>query len=297
LTIETSPPRFQPVTVAEDTPPALHMLSVPNEGMMSGQPTNCFLMGYVAEGPMTLIDCGSAGTLEIFTEAFEALGVDPSRIVRIVLTHCHPDHVGGAPDLKALTGAPVWAHPLEKPPIERFAPDLEVDHWIEDGVPIECEGFSLEPIFTPGHAPGHVALVESTGRMLLAGDMISGFGSVGIFPPDGSVAAYIDSLRRLLAIHDAEPFSLIVPGHGPVIPGVREKIENYIEHRLAREEEIAATLGQAGPSTVDDLLPMIYPDVLPHLTFAAKSTLTMHLRKLIDDSRVTVDDEERYTLV
>jgi glyoxylase-like metal-dependent hydrolase (beta-lactamase superfamily II) len=186
---------------------------------------------------------------------------------------------------------------LEKPPIERFAPTLEVDHWIEDGVPIKCEGFSLEPIFTPGHAPGHVALVVSTSRNLLAGDMISGFGSVGIFPPDGSVAAYIESLRRLLAVHDAEPFSAILPGHGPVIPNVREKIVGYIEHRLAREEEIAADLGAAGPSTVDELLPMVYPDVLPHLTFAAKSTLTMHLRKLVEDGRVTVDDEERYRLL
>lgn len=273
------------------------MLAVPNEGMMAGQPTNCFLLGYVAgDGPLTLIDCGSAETLPIFMAAFEALGVEPQRITRIVLTHCHPDHVGSAPDLKELTGAPVWAHPLEVPPIERFAPTLEVDHWIEDGVPIECESYSLEPIFTPGHAPGHVALVESKSRLLLAGDMISGFGSVGIFPPDGSVAAYLDSLRRLLAIHDANPFSAILPGHGPVIPEVREKIVSYIEHRLAREEEIAAAVGQAGPATIDELLPVIYPDVQPHLTFAAKSTLTMHLRKLVEDGRVTVDDEERYRL-
>ena len=110
------------------------------------------------------------------------------------------------------------------------------------------------------------------------------------------MAAYIASLRRLLAIHDAEPFSAILPGHGPVIPGVREKIVGYIEHRLAREEEIAAAVGQAGPTTIDELLPVIYPDVQPHLTFAAKSTLTMHLRKLVDDGRVTVDEDERYRL-
>lgn len=301
MTTETSAPRFEPVTSPEQpsrTDPFVHLLPVPNEGMMAGQPTNCYLLGYVAEGgPLTLVDCGAAGSLEIFTGAFDALGVDPQRITRIVLTHCHPDHVGGAPDLKKLTGAPVWAHPLEKPPIERFAPELEVDHWIEDGVPIECEGHSLLPVFTPGHAPGHVALVESKTRLLLAGDMISGFGSVGIFPPDGSVAAYIASLRRLLALHEESPFAAICPGHGPIIPGVREKIEDYIEHRLAREEEIAADLAKAGPSTVDELLPMVYPDVLPHLSFAARSTLTMHLIKLVEDGRVTVDDEERYTLV
>ena len=296
MTTQTSPPRFEPVDI-QGAEPCVHMLAVPNEGMMSGQPTNCYLLGYVAGGgPLTFVDCGSAETLPIFVEAFEALGVGPKQITRIVLTHCHPDHVGGAPDLKELVGAPVWAHPLEKPPSERFAPALEVDHWIEDGVPIECEDYSLEPIFTPGHAPGHVALVVSTSRLLLAGDMISGFGSVGIFPPDGSVAAYIESLRQLLAIHEAEPFSAILPGHGPVIPNVREKIVDYIEHRLAREEEIATAVGQTGPATIDALLPVIYPDVLPHLTFAARSTLTMHLRKLVEDGRVAVDDEERYTL-
>ncbi|CAN5294703.1 MBL fold metallo-hydrolase [soil metagenome] len=297
MTTETTMPFFEPVSI-ESAEPIVHMLAVPNEGMMSGQPTNCYLMGYVAtDGPLTLVDCGSPGTMSIFEAAFEALGVDPQRINRIVLTHCHPDHVGGAPDLKALTGAPVWAHPLEQPPIERFAPVLKVDHWIKDGVPIECEGYSLKPIFTPGHAPGHVALVVSTSRLLLAGDMISGFGSVGIFPPDGSVAAYVASLRRLLALHNAEPFTAICPGHGPVIPNVREKITGYIEHRLAREEEIATAVGQASPATIDDLLPVIYPDILPHLTFAAKSTLTMHLRKLVEDGRVTVDEDERYRLI
>lgn len=274
------------------------MIGIPNEGMMAGQPTNCFIVGNVAgDGPLTLVDCGNPGTLELFTNGFAQLGVDPARIVRIVLTHCHPDHVGGSPDLKDLTGAPVWAHPLEAKQIERYAPTLEVDHWIEDGVPIICEGFELLPVFTPGHAPGHVALVESETRLLIAGDMISGFGSVGIFPPDGSVAAYIDSLRRLLAMHTEEPFSAIIPGHGPVIPGVREKIENYIEHRLAREEQIAGDLGKAGPSTVEELLPLVYPDVLPHLVFPATATLTMHLRKLVEDGRVAIDEDERYTLI
>lgn len=269
----------------------VHMLAVPNEGMMSGQPTNCYLLGAITGGgPLTLVDTGRPEGFDIFVAAFDEAGVDPRRIERIVLTHCHPDHVGGAGALKALSGAEVHAPPLEKEQIERFAPDLEVDHWLDHEAPVECDGFRLTPIFTPGHAPGHIAFVDSETGMLLAGDMISGFGSVGIFPPNGSVAYYIASLRRLLEWHEREPFTAVLPGHGPVIPDAKAKIEEYIQHRLDRERQIVEALKEHGPLSPDDLMPHIYEEILPHLAAAGKSTLTMHLQKLVDEGRVVEED-------
>ncbi len=275
----------------------IHMISVPNEGMMAGQPTNCYLIGPVAgDGPLTLIDAGRSEGLEVFTGAFEADDIDPTRIERIVLTHCHPDHVGGAEQLRELSGAPIYAPPGEREHIERFTPGLEIDQWLDHDAPLVCEGYELRPIYTPGHSPGHIAFVESQTRMLLAGDMISGFGSVGIFPPNGSVGDYIDSLRRLLAAHEADPFIAILPGHGPVVPGVREKIEEYIAHRLQRENEIITALQEQGPLTTDELMPIIYVEILPHLAPAGKATITMHLQKLLDEGRV-IQDDETYRLV
>jgi glyoxylase-like metal-dependent hydrolase (beta-lactamase superfamily II) len=264
--------------------------------MMSGQPTNCFLLGYVGgDGPLTLVDTGRPEGVAVVEQAFTDAGIDPTRVTRIIMTHGHPDHVGGATALKSSTGARVYAPLLEREQIERFAPDLVVDVWLDHKQPVECNGYALQPIFTPGHSPGHIAFVDSKTRMLLAGDMISGFGSVGIFPPNGSVREYIDSLRRLLAEHEREPFAAVLPGHGPIVPDAGAKIAEYISHRLQREQEIIRQLEAHGPQTLDELFPRIYTEILPHLEFAGRGTLISHLQKLIEDGRV-LEIEKRFVL-
>src|SRR3954469_5793969 len=95
----------------------------------------------------------------------------------IVLTHGHGDHSGGAPLLAELTGAEVVRPRGE----ERVGP--------------------FEVFATPGHAPDHVSLLAR--RTLFTGDTVLGTGSVFIAPGEGSMAAYLDSLRRLRDL-DAE---------------------------------------------------------------------------------------------
>lgn len=294
LRVEDAPdgPRFEQVRSMDAVEGSeaidILMLGVPNNGMMAGQPTNVFLIGDVANQrrSLTLIDAGADDGHDVLSTALSAAGIEPTRIGQIVLTHCHPDHVGGAGAIKELTGATVFAHPLERSQIERFGHGVEVDVWVEDDQEIEGDGFVMRTIFSPGHSPGHSCVFEPISGVLIAGDMISGFGSVGIFPPRGSMSAYIDSLRKLLAIHDASPFALVCPGHGPVIDDAGAKIMEYIEHRLAREEEVLAAV-RVGNQTIDNLLPVIYPDVQTHLSFAARSTLQAHLDKLVEDGRLT----------
>ncbi len=279
-------PRFEPL-FDDDQQPAILAFGVPNHGMMAGQPTNVYLLGYVADTSrsVTLVDTGDAKSEDVLLAALAETGISLERINQIVLTHCHPDHVGNAAALKRATGATVYAHPLEQEQIERFGNGVEVDVWVEPGQSIPCDGFTIETIFTPGHSPGHYCVVEPSSGALLAGDMISGFGSVGIFPPHGSMRQYIESLRRLLAAHEERPFSLVGPGHGPPISDARAKIEEYITHRLAREEEVFDAVA-SGASNIDAILPIAYPDVQPHLSYAARSTLLAHLDKLVEDGRI-----------
>ena len=294
-----APARFEPA-VPPTTAPDVLMLDVPNHGMMAGQPTTIYLVGYVADDArrLTLVDAGDRASLEVVEGALAALEIGPERVGQIVLTHTHPDHVGGAAELQRQTGAPVYAHPLERAQIEHWGGGVEITHWIADGTPIAGDGFTLTPVFTPGHSPGHVCLIESERRLLLAGDMISGFGSVGIFPPWGSMRAYIDSLRCLLALHEREPFAAVLPGHGPVIADAGAKMREYITHRLEREAEVVTALESGGGRlSMDDLLPIIYPDILPHLSFAGRSTLQAHLDKLVEDGRVARVADDVYALV
>jgi glyoxylase-like metal-dependent hydrolase (beta-lactamase superfamily II) len=177
----------------------------------------------------------------------------------IVLTHGHGDHSDGAPLLAEMAGAEV----VRPRGDERVGP------------------FSV--FATPGHAPDHVSLLA--GRALFTGDTVLGTGSVFIAPGEGSLAAYLDSLRRLREL-DAEA---ILPGHGPVVWDPRAKLDEYIEHRLERERLVLDALS-AGARSRDELLDRAWADVdfedAPYLRYAAAATLEAHLEKLEDEGRL-----------
>jgi glyoxylase-like metal-dependent hydrolase (beta-lactamase superfamily II) len=135
---------------------------------------------------------------------------------------------------------------------------------------------------TPGHAPEHVALLA--GRALFTGDTVLGTGSVFIAPGEGSLSAYLDSLRALRELEaDA-----ILPGHGPVVWDPRAKLDEYIEHRLDRERRVIEAL-DAGAASRDEILDRAWSDVdfgsTPYLRLAAGLTLDAHLEKLREDGR------------
>jgi glyoxylase-like metal-dependent hydrolase (beta-lactamase superfamily II) len=184
---------------------------------------------------------------------------EPGGIAGIVLTHSHPDHSEGAPALAARAGA-VVIQPHEG---ERIGP--------------------LEAIATPGHSADHMSLLH--GRVLFSGDTVLGTGSVFISPGEGSLAAYLDSLRRLRRL-DLE---VILPGHGPPVWDPRAKLDEYIEHRLERERKVVAAL-EAGALTRDEVLDRAWDDVdfaaHPFLRYAAGLTLDAHIEKLVEDGRL-----------
>jgi glyoxylase-like metal-dependent hydrolase (beta-lactamase superfamily II) len=176
-----------------------------------------------------------------------------------VLTHGHGDHSDGAPGLAERTGAEV----VRPHGGERVGP--------------------FEAIATPGHSPDHVSL--RAGRLLFTGDTVLGTGSVFIVPGEGSLAAYLESLRRLRELE----LEAILPGHGPIVWDPHGKLDEYIEHRLLRERFVLTALAR-GARTRDELLDAAWSDVdfesKPYLRFAAAATLDAHLEKLAEEGRL-----------
>jgi glyoxylase-like metal-dependent hydrolase (beta-lactamase superfamily II) len=132
---------------------------------------------------------------------------------------------------------------------------------------------------TPGHSPDSVCLIA--GRRCFTGDTVLGEGSVFIAPGEGSLSAYIDSLRRLREL-DLE---VLCPGHGPYVWEPRAKLDEYIDHRLDRERRLLEAL-RAGLRSEQELLASAWSDVPAEMRPAAALTLRAHLEKLREEGRL-----------
>jgi glyoxylase-like metal-dependent hydrolase (beta-lactamase superfamily II) len=235
----------------ERHPDGVVRVRAPNPSPMTLDGTNT----YVAAG--WAIDPGPADEGHL-RAVLEAAG---GSLDGVLVTHAHPDHSAGAQPLADLAG----------------------------GVPVVLpEGESrvgpFEAIATPGHAPDHVCLL--LGRTCFAGDLVMGAGSVLVLPGEGSLAAYLDSLRRLRAL-DLE---VLCPGHGPYVWDPAAKLDGYIAHRLERERLLLEAL-DAGARGTDALLDRAWADAPSALRPAAALTLQAHLEKLRDEGRLPDDLE------
>src|SRR5262249_14982932 len=180
--------------------PAVRMLPLRSVGLPPSDYTNAYLVG---TGPVYLIDPGPVDPVEQ-ERLFAVLDAEQqagSCLTAVMLTHHHPDHIGAAARCAERYQVPVLAHPRTA---ELLRGQVEVTGLIHDGDrlplgrrPDGCGPWHLEAIHTPGHAGGHLAFYEPGYRLLLAGDMVSMLSSVVIAPPDGDLALYLDSLRRL----------------------------------------------------------------------------------------------------
>ena len=256
--------------VARALSPMVRRIVAPNPGMMTGPGTNTYLVGI---DEVAVIDPGpeDAGHLDAI------VGCAGDRIRWVAVTHTHPDHSPGVAALAERTGAEVLAFD------ERDG--LTIDRSLGDGDQIEGTEFRLTALHTPGHASNHLCYLLEGERLLFSGDHIMQGSTVVISPPDGDMAAYLDQLRRLRAIR----LRAIAPGHGDLIEDPGGKIDEYLAHRAAREEQIAATLSAAGTATVDELVAAIYVDVAEELHPVARYSVWAHLQKLAAEGRVSGD--------
>lgn len=239
----------------------------PNPGPMTREGTNTYLYGGEGlpvsgrepeSGACVVIDPGPDHVehLETVLAAARARG----GIGLILLTHSHGDHADGAERLAAMAGDPEVVLPA-------------------DG----DEHAGLRAIATPGHASDHVCLMTEDG-VCFSGDLVLGEGSTFVPPDGGSLAAYMDSLRRM----QGEPIELICPGHGPWITDPAAKLVEYIEHREMRERRLLAAL-ERGERSREALLAEAWSDVPTELHPAAALVMEAHLQKLEAEGRLPGD--------
>jgi glyoxylase-like metal-dependent hydrolase (beta-lactamase superfamily II) len=206
--------------------------------------TNTYVVG------SWVVDPGPADSLHL--EAVRRAAEDG--IEGVVLTHSHSDHAAGAD----LLGAPVTL-PSDR---ERVGP--------------------FTALATPGHSADSVCLLF--GGTCFTGDTVLGTGSVFIAPGEGSLSAYLHSLRRLRELD----LDVLCPGHGPYVRDPAAKLDEYIAHRLDRERRLVDAL-DSGLRTRNELLDAAWSDTPAELRPAAALTLAAHLEKLGEEGRLPDD--------
>ena len=147
--------------------------------------------------------------------------IDPAKIEKIVLTHCHHDHSGAAPELKAATGACLLLSEKEVGAVGddlasvaylfgQQAPSYQVDQTLKEGMVLDTGEWKLEVMETPGHSQGSLCLYEPRAKVLFSGDTVFPDGNIGRTDMyGGSTSDLVASIERLTGL-DVE---IMYPGH------------------------------------------------------------------------------------
>ena len=239
-----------------------------NPGPFTGPGTNTYIVGTGAQRILLDTGQGVPAYIDLLAGALEER-CDGAALERIVVTHAHPDHLGGIESVIERFGPlPVAKKPW---PDEDRGLTLEV---LDDGDVVATEGATLRAVWTPGHAQDHLCFYMEEGKTLFTGDVVLGAGTT-VIPRNGDLGHYLDSLRRLLEL-DME---VIFPAHGPAIHEPHAKIQEYLDHRALRDEQISDGLA-AGLELVADLVRRIYVDIPEFLYPAAGVSVEAHLRRM-----------------
>jgi glyoxylase-like metal-dependent hydrolase (beta-lactamase superfamily II) len=278
-----------PYAYSEQLEPGVARLLARNPSPFTYFGTQTYLVG---EDELVVIDPGP--DLPEHVHAILA-AIDGRNLAVIACTHTHRDHSPASRPLQAATGAPIiGCAPLA---LESIGPRADAsfdklyapDKVLADGQAIEFDaGKQLIAVATPGHTSNHLCF--AFGDALFTGDHVMGWSTTVVVPPDGDMAAYMQSLDKLRQRGDR----VYYPAHGPAVTKPAQLVRGMIGHRLQRERQILRLL-DTGPRDIPDIVANAYPGLDQRLVPAAGGSVLAHLVDLERRGLVDAGEGETWT--
>jgi len=278
-----------PYAKLEQLAPGIARVLAHNPSAFTYYGTQTYLIG---EREVAVIDPGP-DLPEHVDALVDAIAARP--IVAIMCTHTHRDHSPAARPLAERIGAPIiGCAPLALETVgpradAAFDGDYAPDRVLADGDWVEVDGEPIVAVATPGHTSNHLCFAYR--RALFSGDHVMGWSTTVVVPPDGDMAAYMQSLDKLRQRDDR----IYYPAHGPAVEKPQQYVRHLMGHRMQREQQILRLIGEHARD-IPDIVANAYPGLDPRLVPAAGGSVYAHLVDL--ERRALVSREgERWTVV